>query len=627
MCRAGAGSEHESLRPREHVRRRACGVVQSAILVATCGLEGRTVAQMRDGTNTVTRMLGEVHQALIGLDEGSPADYIPELARVPPDQFGITLATADGFRHSVGEADVGFTIQSVSKAFVYGLVLDEVGIETVDERVDVEPSGDAFNEISLDPITSKPMNPMINAGAIAITSMVPGDSVEERFAWIHRNRAIAYLLRNGGILGERVDDDLDLYFRPVCGRGDVSGPGGDGRHAGQRWGEPDHRRASAHRGRCRTGAQRHVLIGHVRLVRQLDHDDRPAGKERGRGWRRCGVAGPAGGRGLLASPRRTRQQRSGDRCIPRTVAPVQPPSLQHTLFNTPTLADQVVRRTYRIDEHGSLRQWPIADLDAIRAAAGRVCVIELQGDLFFAAVERVIRAAESELDIDVVVFDCSRLSTVDVQSEHLFTEAAGDMAEHGLEVHIVDPRRRFQVGDQSGGVRHGTDIADVIETIEVSLLESVGRATDGRCVTLAECELFDGLDDEQIAPVKARMQRRDFEPGEYVCRRDERSDAMYVLTSGNVDIIGGGPSPNELVRIASLAAGSIVGDIAAIEGGMRTADVVATTPTVAWSLSTDALAEIERCTPELYCVVLRNILLLNFKRLRGKDRALAGPSA
>ena len=134
--------------------------------------------------NTITRILAEVHEKLRSCDAGTVADYIPELSAVDPELFGISLTTPDGHTHAVGDSEASFTIQSVSKAFVYGLVLDTVGAEATERRVDLEPSGDAFNEISLDPVSSKPMNAMINAGAIAVTGLIPGVGVEERFAWL-----------------------------------------------------------------------------------------------------------------------------------------------------------------------------------------------------------------------------------------------------------------------------------------------------------------------------------------------------------------------------------------------------------------------------------------------------------
>ena len=82
---------------------------------------------------------------------GAAADYIPELAAVDPNRFGIAVATVNGALHKVGDADYPFTIQSISKAFVYCLALELIGRDAVLERVGVEPSGDAFNAFVFDP--------------------------------------------------------------------------------------------------------------------------------------------------------------------------------------------------------------------------------------------------------------------------------------------------------------------------------------------------------------------------------------------------------------------------------------------------------------------------------------------
>lgn len=172
---------------------------------------------------------------------GSPADYIPELAAVDPDRTALALATADGTIYGAGDLDHEFTIQSVSKAFVYALALTDAGPDEVARTVDVEPSGEAFNEVSVDPSTGRPRNPMINAGAIAVHSLICGVesdapermerilealsalagrqlSVDEEVyrseldtAW--RNLAIANMLRAQGALRDDPADVVAGYIR------------------------------------------------------------------------------------------------------------------------------------------------------------------------------------------------------------------------------------------------------------------------------------------------------------------------------------------------------------------------------------------------------------------------------
>ena len=173
------------------------------------------------------------------MNHGALASYIPELAEVDPTGFGLALSSSDGYVYESGDADVQFTMQSISKPFTYALALDQLGQADVDARIGVEPSGEGFNKISVDQVTNVPKNPMINAGAIVACSLVPGKTVEDRFDLVReffsacagrsldfdkavyqserasgsRNRGIAYLLDSFGALGADPDDALDLYIR------------------------------------------------------------------------------------------------------------------------------------------------------------------------------------------------------------------------------------------------------------------------------------------------------------------------------------------------------------------------------------------------------------------------------
>src|SRR5258706_7599740 len=128
--------------------------------------------------------LEALHSRLATMREGTVATYIPELANVDPAGFGICIATVDGHCYAVGDTDRLFTLQSISKPFVYGTALADRGAQTVLSKVGVEPSGDAFNSISLDPISGAPLNPMINAGAIATTAVVAGADADAHWARI-----------------------------------------------------------------------------------------------------------------------------------------------------------------------------------------------------------------------------------------------------------------------------------------------------------------------------------------------------------------------------------------------------------------------------------------------------------
>ncbi len=180
----------------------------------------------------------ELHAELSALDEGEPAGYIPELANVEPDRFAITAMTVDGEFVGAGDVDHRFTVQSISKMLLYGLALETLGREAVLRHVGVAPTGDPFNAIELDDAANRAPNPMVNAGAIAVTDLVQGDDLDARVETVRRmferylghrpevdrevwaseratgdrNRAIAYLMASRDIIRRDVEQTLDLYF-------------------------------------------------------------------------------------------------------------------------------------------------------------------------------------------------------------------------------------------------------------------------------------------------------------------------------------------------------------------------------------------------------------------------------
>lgn len=103
--------------------------------------------------------------------EGKVASYIPQLARVSPDNWGVSICSVDGQRFSIGDTFVPFTLQSCSKPLTYAIALEMLGADIVHQYVGQEPSGRNFNELVLD-YGKKPHNPMVNAGAIIVCSLL-----------------------------------------------------------------------------------------------------------------------------------------------------------------------------------------------------------------------------------------------------------------------------------------------------------------------------------------------------------------------------------------------------------------------------------------------------------------------
>lgn len=175
-----------------------------------------------------------------GVDEGHVADYIPILGQADPALFGACLVGVDGAQYEAGDAGAEFSIQSVSKAFTFALVCEAIGIEPAREHLGVNATGMPFNSvIAVELNTERTMNPMVNAGAIAATSLMPGDTAEEKWDAVldglsrfagralaldeevyasevasnRRNRGIAHLLDGYGRLYFDAAESTDVYTR------------------------------------------------------------------------------------------------------------------------------------------------------------------------------------------------------------------------------------------------------------------------------------------------------------------------------------------------------------------------------------------------------------------------------
>lgn len=175
-------------------------------------------------------------------DKGKVADYIPALAKANPSDLGVCVIDMDNHIYTAGVYQKKFTIQSISKTIALMLAIMDNGEEEVFKKVGMEPTGDAFNSIyklEMEEM-AKPLNPMINAGAIAVSSMIKGRDFEEKVDRVlslfkkiscnndlmineevylseretgNKNRAMGYLLKDMGIIDGNVEEALDVYFK------------------------------------------------------------------------------------------------------------------------------------------------------------------------------------------------------------------------------------------------------------------------------------------------------------------------------------------------------------------------------------------------------------------------------
>jgi glutaminase len=188
----------------------------------------------------VTALVAEAYERFKSNTEGANSQVYPALARVPSELFGICVVGTRGNAYAVGDADYEFAIMSVSKPFIFALVCQALGIEEVRRKIGVNATGRAFN--SLEAIERGPggqTNPMVNSGAIATTSLVPGDSFGARWRFIQeglsrfagrtlplneevyisasetnfRNQSIARMLQSFGRIYMDPAEAVDLYTK------------------------------------------------------------------------------------------------------------------------------------------------------------------------------------------------------------------------------------------------------------------------------------------------------------------------------------------------------------------------------------------------------------------------------
>jgi glutaminase len=206
--------------------------------------EASTPARVSTGDlprpDEVQALVLEAYDRYRTTSDGTVADYIPVLAKASPDWFGICVVGVRGGSFAAGDVGTAFSIQSVSKPFVFALVCEAIGYEEARHRLGVNSTGFPFDSLmAVELNTDRTMNPLVNAGAMATTSLVPGDTADEKWEWIRaglsrfagrdlavneevyasesatnlRNQGIAHLLQSYGRLYFDPDLATDVYTR------------------------------------------------------------------------------------------------------------------------------------------------------------------------------------------------------------------------------------------------------------------------------------------------------------------------------------------------------------------------------------------------------------------------------
>jgi glutaminase len=492
-------------------------------------------------------LLREVDAELRLIADGQLASYIPELATADPDKFALSLATVDGHRYSAGDAETLFTIQSVSKPFVYALALADCGLDDVMRRVGVEPTGDPFNSITVDERTGRPFNPMVNAGAILTASLVAGADPGEQFERIRSglssfagrqlgvdervyeserttgdpNRAIAYLMRTVGALSMDVDEVLDIYFRQCAievTAGDLSVMAATLANGGI---NPFTLEAAMRRDHVERVLTVMATCGMYDYAGEwLFRVGLPA---------KSGVSGGIvavlpGQLGLgLYGPLLDERGNSV-----RGIAACEQLSnrLGLHVLRPKGSPPSTVRRSYRADVVRSKRARPRDQLDLLDAIGASVIVYEIQGDQGFASAEALIRTVRSDLDeVTSVVLDVRRVSVVDNAALVLLEGLVDLLAARGVELVIARLVRRFP------------DVESALEWCENGALARAGFTLEElpeRLVPLGEQELATSMDAAAVAVLESLVTTRVLTDGVVVFNEGDDADCLYFVVADAV---------------------------------------------------------------------------------------------
>jgi glutaminase len=588
--------------------------------------------------------LARLHQHWLPDRSGAVADYIPPLALADPDSFGIAITTTEGHSYEVGDSRVAFTIQSMSKPFTYGLALQDRGFDAVDAKVGVEPSGEAFNSISLAPESGRPLNPMINAGAITSTSLVAGAGAAEREGRVvdfygrfagrplvvdtdvyeaerdtgHRNRAIGHMLRAFGVLEDDPDEALDLYFRQCSVSVDCR--------------DLSLMAATMANGGVNPASGERVLARD--LVDRVLSVMTTCGMYDAAGEWVVDVGMPAKsgvGGGVLAvlpgqlgiavfSPP---LDRHGNSVRGVEVCRQISTDLNLNLLHVARSSRSAVRRSYTVAEVPSRRRRPEAQSAALAEVGSRCMVQILHGDLVFAAMESVVRGmVERAAEIDVEVLDLTEVTELDLGAAHLLVGLAEMMAAEGRALAIVPPHGELLDTLSTDRLEVFPDLDRATEWCEERLLAAHGGAPlPPPRISLAEHRLARGLDPSQLAALGEVLVPRHFEEGERIFTAGDPADAGFLLLEGEVTLeleLGGSRR-----RLSTLTPGFSFGEFAFADASARPVSVRAETAGECLVLTLDAFESIGVRVPALQAALLRN-LLIGYYEIIGRARREVG---
>lgn len=571
----------------------------------------------------IENYLKRIHQEIAELKDGKPYSTIPAMANVDPDNFGICLTTVDGYIYEVGDTRDEFSIQSISKPFTYGLALADLGMDAVDEKVDVEPSGDSFNEISLAEGTGRPSNAMINAGALTATSLIKGSGGNGRFKRIlntysafagrqlsvntdiyeselkhgHRNRALAHLLRSFNIIEDDPTPVIEDYFRQcsvLVNCLDLSVMAA----------------TLANSGRNPLTGRQVMEIGPIERVLSVMttcgmYDDAGAWISTVGMPAKSGVAGGTiavlpGQVGLAVYSPPLDEHGSSVRGMATSQRLSRDMELH--FVRAARTGKSAIRSSYDISASPSGIRRNDEAMDILRDNGHRARVIELNGDLLFAGTESMIRELSSlDQTIEFIILDLRRVDEVADVSLRLLGEARENLVAEGRELVLIDSdgalAETFEDVDREVPTFDTRTAA--VEWCEDQLIAAYGDDLYlPSVVKVTDCPALSPLTAADAAALADRMVEREYDDGHVIRRVGQRFGGVFFILSGKISTSVPGPT-GDRVRLTTLSAGMTFGELALGSDDRQETTVKAVGGVKVMVLTADAIASLESEDPRL----------------------------
>ena len=604
----------------------------------------------RNELNPLQTFLNEAYQIIFGDKSGAPAGYIPELAVVNPDQFGIAITTSDGYTHEVGDTTTEFTIQSISKAFIYSLALEMLGPDEVLKTIGIEPSGEAFNSIRLND-NNQPFNPMVNSGAIACTALIcqkygkrAFDQIQETLGGFagrqldldervfssenltgDRNRAIGWLLKNNKNFDCDVEEVLEVYFKQcsiLVTAKDLS------------------IMAATLSKNGINPVSKSKIIGNTTAIQTMSVMVSSGMYDYSGEWTyKVGLPAKSGvgggitavlpsqfGLGVFSPPLDQ---------LGNSVRGIKVCQLVSTRFNLHVLEieDDVAENmpiSYDLSAIRSSRARSTYDNEILTEFGPRAWVLELSGVINFSGSDFITRSIVEAENKDFIILSFKRVSHLTTGALELFRVFFEKVRLKDCQIILSDTTYAEDTTLSLFGIiselieAHSIcfgNLDQAIEWVEDQLVTkySTNRYKGDGLISLTDQPLLRDLTDVEMLLIQENLIMTEYESGSKIITAGDAPDGIYLLQDGQVNVMIG-----DSTHIAGLNAGTCFGELALLSPDEpRTADIVAKTKTNCAFLSIEAFQKISSINAQINALILRNLSLLLFERLKQSNSKIA----